>query len=134
MKVKNIEINNIGGIKNLKISFSEAMNIICGPNGIGKSTILDAIAFMFIRHGSNIKKNVMSEENGNVKIAILFDDSVTEFISNVEPIAPSVQPSYHTQIRDIRYLIRFDIERNLPYSRLSNIGEDPERDESNISH
>lgn len=76
----------------------------------------------------------MSEENGNVKIAILFDDSVTEFISNVEPIAPSVQPSYHTQIRDIRYLIRFDIERNLPYSRLSNIGEDPERDESNISH
>lgn len=134
MKVKNIEINNIGGIKNLKISFSEVMNIICGPNGIGKSTILDAIAFMFIRHGSNIKKNVMSEEDGNVKIAILFDDSVTEFISNVEPTAPGVQPGYHTQIPDIRYLIRFDIERNLPYSRLSNIGEDPERDENNISH
>ncbi|MCM5985888.1 AAA family ATPase [Klebsiella pneumoniae] len=134
MKVTNIEINNIGGIKNLKISFSEAMNIICGPNGIGKSTILDAIAFMFTRHGSNIKKNVMSEEVGSVKIAILFDDSVIDFISNVEPIAPNVQPHYHNKIPDIRYLIRFDIERNLPYSRLSNIGEDPERDENNISH
>lgn len=105
MKVTNIEINNIGGIKNLKISFSEAMNIICGPNGIGKSTILDAIAFMFTRHGSNIKKNVMSEEVGSVKIAIIFDDSVIDFISNVEPIAPNVQPHYHNQIPDIRYLV-----------------------------
>lgn len=110
------------------------MNIICGPNGIGKSTILDAIAFMFTKHGSNIKKNVMSEKVGSVKITISFDGSVIDFVSNVEHIAPDVKPNYHNQIPDIRYLIRFDTERNLFYSRLSNIGEDPERNENNISY
>lgn len=134
MKVTNVEINNVGGVKNLEISFSGAMNIICGPNGIGKSTILDAISFMFTRHGSNIKKNVMSEKAGSVKIAVLFDDSVINFFSSVEHTAPSAQPSYHNAIPDIRYLIRFDTERHLPYARLSNIGEDPGRDENNISH
>ncbi|WP_159236137.1 AAA family ATPase [Raoultella terrigena] len=134
MKVINIEIKNIGGINNLEISFSGAMNIICGPNGIGKSTILDAIAFMFTRHGSNIKKNVMSETAGSVKIAMLVNDSVIDLVSNVEPTAPIVQASYYNPTPDVRYLIRFDTVRNLPYTRLSNIGEDPKRDENNISH
>lgn len=134
MKVINIEINNIGGIRHLEVAFSEAMNIICGPNGIGKSTILDAIAFMFTRHGSNIKKNVMSEMAGNVKVAILVNDSVIDLVSNVEPSAPGIQVSYYNPKPDVRYLIRFGTERNLPYTRLSNIGEDPARDENNVSY
>ncbi len=134
MKLKNIEIKNIGGIKNLEISFSRAMNIICGPNGIGKSTILDAIAFMFTRHGSDIKKNVMSQKAGSVKVAILVNDSVIDLVSSVEPTAPIEQASHYNPKPDVRYLIRFSTERNLPYARLSNIGEDPVRDENNISH
>lgn len=134
MKVKNVEIKNVGGIKELKISFSGAMNIICGPNGIGKSTILDAIAFMFSRHATNIKKNVMSEEVGSIKIAIIINDSVSDFVSNIEVFAPSVQMIFNNEIPDIRYLIRFDTERNLPYTRLASIGEDPRRDEEVISY
>ena len=134
MKIKNVEIKNVGGIKELKISFSGAMNIICGPNGIGKSTILDAIAFMFSRHATNIKKNVMSEEAGSIKIAILINDSVNDYVSNIENFAPSVHMIFNSEIPDIRYLIRFDTERNLPYTRLASIGEDPRRDEESISY
>jgi len=44
MKVKSIEINGIGGIGSLKIDFNERMNFICGPNGIGKTTLLECVA------------------------------------------------------------------------------------------
>ena len=44
MKIKTLEINNIGGIENIQIDFDKNMNFICGPNGIGKTTLLECIA------------------------------------------------------------------------------------------
>lgn len=47
MKLKKIYINAIGGIQELELNFNPYMNIICGPNGIGKTTILECIAQTF---------------------------------------------------------------------------------------
>ena len=47
MKIKSIEINNIGGIENIQIDFDDHMNFICGPNGIGKTTLLECVAHSF---------------------------------------------------------------------------------------
>ncbi|MDB5119788.1 MAG: hypothetical protein JWN56_1006 [Sphingobacteriales bacterium] len=37
----------IGPIKNLELAFDNHFNIICGQNGIGKTTILDCLAQSF---------------------------------------------------------------------------------------
>ncbi|EAM6242836.1 recombinase RecF, partial [Salmonella enterica] len=42
MKIQKIDIKDVGGIKRAIINFDASMNIICGPNGIGKTTILDS--------------------------------------------------------------------------------------------
>ena len=76
----------------------------------------------------------MSKEAGSIKIAILINDSVNDYVSNIENFAPSVHMIFNSEIPDIRYLIRFDTERNLPYTRLASIGEDPRRDEESISY
>lgn len=54
MKLNRLSIKGIGGIKTLDLEFQPDMNIICGPNGIGKSTVLLASSFPFT-WGSSIK-------------------------------------------------------------------------------
>lgn len=38
MKINNLIIEGVGGIETLTLSFNPQMNIICEPNGIGKTT------------------------------------------------------------------------------------------------
>ncbi|HBC7602450.1 TPA: AAA family ATPase, partial [Escherichia coli] len=54
MKIQKIDIKDIGGIKRAIINFDSSMNIICGPNGIGKTTILDSVAHSFISTNSYV--------------------------------------------------------------------------------
>ncbi|EMH4029291.1 TPA: AAA family ATPase [Serratia marcescens] len=48
MKLTELTINGVGGIKSLHVTFRPDMNIVCGPNGIGKSTLLLAASFPFL--------------------------------------------------------------------------------------
>lgn len=44
MKIKEIELKNIGCIRHLHLGFNENMNILCGPNSVGKTTIIESVA------------------------------------------------------------------------------------------
>ncbi|CZT61259.1 recombination protein F [Clostridioides difficile] len=57
MKIEKIEIKGIGGIKELSLRFNKGLNIICGANGIGKTTILEVISHLFSIQSSDLKKN-----------------------------------------------------------------------------
>lgn len=46
MKLKRLEIKNFRNIKDLKLDFNEKTNSVCGKNGIGKTTIIDAIMWL----------------------------------------------------------------------------------------
>jgi AAA15 family ATPase/GTPase len=51
----NIEIRNYRGIKHLKIPSLKRINIIAGKNGVGKSSLLEAIFFiMNLKHQQNL--------------------------------------------------------------------------------
>ena len=41
LKIQHIKIDGIGGIINLELDFKDGLNLICGTNGIGKTTILE---------------------------------------------------------------------------------------------
>jgi predicted ATP-dependent endonuclease of OLD family len=47
MKILDLEIKNIRGIRELYISPNGNNIVIYGPNGSGKSSIIDAIDFLF---------------------------------------------------------------------------------------
>ncbi|WP_145148453.1 AAA family ATPase [Paenibacillus xylanexedens] len=62
MKIDSIEIDNINGIKKLNIDMNGHINIICGMNGVGKSTILDVITQVFSHNFiTKLKRNVRAD-------------------------------------------------------------------------
>ena len=43
MRIDSLAIDGIGGILHLELNFIAGMNVICGANGVGKTTILENI-------------------------------------------------------------------------------------------
>ncbi len=78
MLIKSVELKNIKSYNKDTIEFSEGINGICGENGVGKSTILEAIGYAlfdslpynqadFLRHG---------EKSGYVALTIEGNDEI----------------------------------------------------------
>lgn len=49
-----IQISNWKGHDEFSLSFKEGVNFLTGPNGIGKTSILDAICFAFLGNFKHI--------------------------------------------------------------------------------
>lgn len=67
--IKSIEMQDFKGIKNRKVVFSNNRNIISGANGIGKTTIAEAITFTIFGKGLVEDKinNEPIDKTGNIK-------------------------------------------------------------------
>ena len=50
------------------------MNILCGPNSVGKTTIIESVASMFIYGHPTVKRNVASDI-GSLYVKIEVDDN-----------------------------------------------------------
>ncbi|MEC0310201.1 AAA family ATPase [Paenibacillus lautus] len=70
-KLKDIHIDGIGGIEDLFLSFNSNMNIICGPNGVGKTTILECIAQSFSYNSGDFLRKKSDHEFGSWEITSL---------------------------------------------------------------
>ena len=69
VKIKKLHIYGIGGIRDIELNFSDGMNVICGTNGIGKTTILEVIGDAFINGRPVISKNA-EVDVGSYEISI----------------------------------------------------------------
>lgn len=126
MKINELEIINIGGIPKLRLDkFDPKMNIICGPNGIGKTTILDSIAHIFSHGFSNqIKRNVNSDIGS---ISSLIQSDEINIISNkidINAYDPYEQNGYNGLSHFSKKIIHFKTNRTFAYENLSAITKD----------
>lgn len=121
MKVENLNIKGIGGIKELSLNFNEGLNVICGANGIGKTTILDIIADAFSVGTRNIRRNVSVQEGGYI---IGFKDPVSETQEIIKAFSPSEIPYRGGMMQNSKYLLNFSTLRDIKYNKLGNIPAD----------
>ena len=131
MKIKSLVIDGIGGVQHLDLSFIDGVNVICGANGIGKTTILNVIADAFgANESSKLKRNALCEVGKyNIEIDVCENgDCKKQFKSNiVEKFLPNdkeYQDGWSKYSKDLFY---FGINRNIEYMKLDSISSDSER-------
>jgi len=113
MKIEKMTIDNINGIKHLDLSFNEGLNLICGENGVGKTTILRAITHYYMNGNDIYIKKHFDSEKGTVNIQLLGENKglyyeVTKFVPGyVERYSPEFKKSnqilYFSSLREIKY-------------------------------
>jgi len=127
MKIKNLNIVGVGGLKQLTLDFDDQMNLICGPNGIGKTTILECIAHMFGDSQTQVLKRNVSSEHGSINIIVNHDG----IDINRETIFNKFDPREKNYIRGIsdlsNKLLSFKITRSFNYKSLDSVGRDTEK-------
>lgn len=131
MKIKSLEINGVGGILNLKLDFIDGINVICGANGIGKTTVLEIISDAFIASNSKLKRNA-SCKSGKYNITIKINENGVftkkNKIENVSVFDPH-GGDYRTSWAEYNYkILYFSINRDIKYSKLDSIKADPARE------
>ncbi|MDC5191741.1 AAA family ATPase, partial [Acinetobacter baumannii] len=100
MKVKSLKIENIGGIPNLELqNINPQMNIICGENGVGKTNILDSIAYLFSIGDDNVINKRSGSEKGKITLNLdILQNPIFTTVSEFEPsrYTRSTQHFYNT--------------------------------------
>lgn len=130
MKIEKICINGVGGIKHLELNFNKGMNIICGTNGIGKTTILECISHLFIQASTSQLKRNVSSEKGSVEAELEIYGQNRSYSYEIKDFEPDKQDFVSTIERErSRDIIVFNPLRSFDYIKLESISRDPERDD-----
>ncbi len=126
MKIKELDINGIGGIQKLHLTFNENFNVICGSNGVGKTTILNIISNSFGTQSQLKRKSNMLHGTYNIVVTKHQNDfSMNTNIDNYEPETLCYPNNFSQFSKD---LLSFGINRDIKYSSLNAIQKDPDRD------
>lgn len=119
MKIEKMTINNINGIKHLDLTFNKELNLICGENGVGKTTILKAIAHYFIHGNDSFIKKYYGTEKGVVDIKLIDTDSYLRY--EVTDFVPGYLERYSPQFKESDKLIYFPSSRTINYLKLDSL-------------
>lgn len=124
MRIDKLKIEGVGGIKSLDLSFNDRMNLLCGPNGIGKTTVLESIAHIFSNGDTNIlKRNVASEIS---KISAQID--IDGIVENKEIQFDTFIPETATRVTGFHLrtsgLISLKTTRTFQYQSLQSVSKD----------
>ncbi|WBV61181.1 AAA family ATPase [Chryseobacterium camelliae] len=135
LRINDIKITGIGPIKNLELTFNNHFNIICGQNGIGKTTILDCLAQSFGANYTSLKKTA-GLQSGNWTIEI----SINGHTQNKSFDITSFHPNENTYnganglYESSNDIIVFKTHRDIPYQQLSSLVTNPQKQIHDFAH
>lgn len=132
MKIETIEINDVAGIRRLELSFDRRMNILCGPNGIGKTTILECCAHSFSAGSTPVLKSRVSAgggvgPSGSVRTGIGGHESVSLVHFQVSQHDPDKSSEVYGDHQNAGYLLSLKTGRTFGYQALDAVRKDTQK-------
>ena len=124
MKIKKIEIRAIGGISDIEIEFNDQINFICGPNGIGKTTVLECIAHSFSASTSNILKRNVLFESGSFSSTIEIDGTTTQANVLINEFSPDKTTNINGLHQHSDKILSLKVNRYFVYQALDAVSKD----------
>lgn len=128
MKISTLHIEGIGGLEKLELSFNPNMNIICGPNGIGKSTILDCIAQIFTVHANEFLRKKADHVTGFAELTTVDSKLYKLKRTNFHPTESVGLQFEGADSEFARNVIYIKTSRSFDYIPLKAIGSDSTQD------
>ncbi|MFD1553649.1 recombinase RecF [Putridiphycobacter roseus] len=129
MKIKKILIEGVGGLESIELTFDDHMNLLCGPNGIGKTTILETIAHLFSAGTTTILKRNVNSEKAIIQGVIEVDGENKQMKIEFDTFVPEAQNNLTGFYQDSKKLFSLKTTRNLQYSPLASVPKDTEKRE-----
>ena len=129
MYVKSINIENIAGITKLDLNFNTQMNIVCGENGIGKTTIIECVAHTFSVSNTNILKRSVLSKYGKFESIININNQDTNIIISIHDFIPLSNTNINGAYQKSKYLMSLKVGRTFNYENLQAVSKDVDKQE-----
>ncbi len=129
LRINSLNLQDIGGFREMKIKFDPKLNIICGQNGVGKTTVLDVIGALVVRSWNipNIRRRAGSEI-GSIGYSASAGMDLLEGRGSVRAFGPGESASaIQSSIPNANHLIYVRSNRDLYYRPLQGVLRDPVR-------
>lgn len=125
MKLRSILIEGVGGLRTISLpALDEQMNILCGPNGIGKTTVLESIAHCFTQGQSHILKRNVNLSTAHINATLMTGETIDFAFDVYDPSKP-IQLS--NGVARAKALLSLKTTRTFGYQQLNAVGKDTEK-------
>ncbi len=127
MKIENIYIEGVGGVLDLSIAFHDQMNILCGPNGIGKTTVLESVAHCFSIGHTNILKRHVGVSSSKITASLVDGMEKHQVEMQFQQFEPNQPANVNGRYDKSQFLLSLKTTRTFSYTPLNSISKDTEK-------
>src|SRR3984893_7048831 len=126
VRIVSLKLQDIGCFEHIDLYFASQFNLLCGANGVGKSTILAVIGRAFSQHQSELRRRAAAQRPGHWHALISVGESPVEAQGEAGGFMPTEQDEpQQLAYQSSKSLLYFKANRDFVYSRLEAISRDP---------
>lgn len=136
LRVGEVVLINIGPFSKLTVDFPQqsGLSIVCGDNGIGKTTLIDSIVAVFAAGQVHRLRKKYGSDRGQCAVKINrngLENTVHIYINQFEPNANEWLTQNVSD--DSNYIINISTNRDIGYIQQKSIDRDPEVQSGSVS-
>jgi len=128
LQIERVELRDVGPFSSLSISFpvQAGLNLVCGDNGIGKSTLLEAIVAAFSQGQlQRLKRRQAADGAGSLKVTFQAGEERSHQEMAIEQFGPDALDWVSGGVELARSVINIRAARDFGYLRQVSISRDP---------
>ncbi|NHN88336.1 AAA family ATPase [Acetobacter sp. LMG 1627] len=136
VSIVELKLKDIAGFRNFIVSFQSNLNIICGTNGVGKTTILEAVSSAFSPNIASPflkrRSGAAGENPGYLEVDCNINHQIKKISGNIKETLPDKNSDYFGHREGGNFVIFVRAVRDFAYARHNSITADPDMNDMTV--